>query len=90
MEILKQYIIKKDYLVHHNIYLKDKNILIPDGIQGTKLWYLKNLKCIKYFDEILCVDCYLNFKLNDDINIVNHKEGHLLLFISLLKKEITN
>ena len=59
MKILKQYMIQKDFLVHHNIYLKDKNILISDGIQGTKLWDLKNLKCFKYFDEILCVDCYL-------------------------------
>ncbi len=90
MKILKQYMIKKDYLVNHNIYLKDKNILISDRIQGTKLWDLIHLKCIKYFDEALKRDCYLNFKLNDDINIVNYKDGHLLLFISLLKKEITN
>lgn len=90
MKILKQYMIKKDYLVNHNIYLKDKNILISDGIQGTKLWDLKNLKCIKYFDETLCIDWYLIFKLNDDIIIVNHEDGHSLFFISLSKKEITN
>ena len=30
MEILKQYMIKKDYLMHHIIYLEDKNILISD------------------------------------------------------------
>ena len=75
--------IKKDYLMHHIIYLEDKNILISDRIQGTKLWDLKNLKCIKYFDEILCVDWYLIFKLIDDIIIVNHKDGYLLLLISL-------
>ena len=51
---------------------------------------LKNLKCIKYFDETICIDWYLIFKLIDDIIIVNHKDGHLLLFISLSKKEIIN
>ena len=30
MEILKQYMIKKDYLMHNIIYLEDKNILISD------------------------------------------------------------
>ena len=32
IKILKQYMIKKDYLMHHIIYLEDKNILISDGI----------------------------------------------------------
>jgi len=67
------------------LLLKDKNILISSGINGTKLWNLNNFELIKYFNTAQCNGWNTLDKIDENRIIVG---GYKLLIILSLKRII--
>ena len=79
-------------LIYSILLLKDKNILISSGIDGTKFWCLKKYICLFHNEETVCKYQNALCRLNKDNIIVqgNEKKGNFLKIISVEKKEIIN
>ena len=79
-------------LIYSILLLKDKNILISSGIDGTKFWCLKKYICLFHNEETVCKYQNALCRLNKDNIIVqgNEKKGNFLKIISIEKKEIIN
>ena len=79
-------------LIFSILLLKDKNILISSGIDGTKFWCLKKYICLFHNEETVCKYQNALCRLNKDNIIVqgNEKKGNFLKIISVEKKEIIN
>ena len=79
-------------LIYSILLIKDKNILISSGIDGTKFWCLKKYICLFHNEETVCKYQNALCRLNKDNIIVqgNEKKGNFLKIISVEKKEIIN
>ena len=79
-------------LIYSILLLKDKNILISSGLDGTKFWCLKKYICLFHNKESVCKYQNALCRLNKDNIIVqgNEKKGNFLKIISIEKKEIIN
>ena len=79
-------------LIFSILLLKDKNILISSGIDGTKFWCLKKYICLFQNKETVCKYQNALCRLNKDNIIVqgNEKKGNFLKIISIEKKDIIN
>ena len=79
-------------LIFSILSLKDKNILISSGIDGTKFWCLKKYICLFQNKETVCKYQNALCRLNKDNIIVqgNEKKGNFLKIISIEKKDIIN
>ena len=79
-------------LIYSILLIKDKNILISSGIDGTKFWCLKKYICLFHNEETVCKYQNALCRLNKDNIIVqgNEKKGNFLKIISIEKKEIIN
>ena len=79
-------------LIYSILLIKDKNILISSGIDGTKFWCLKKYICLFQNKETVCKYQNALCRLNKDNIIVqgNEKKGNFLKIISIEKKDIIN
>ena len=68
------------------LLIKDRNILISSGNDGTKLWNLNNFELIKYFKEAVCCRWNHLIKINENQFIVG--DYKIIRIISLIKKRI--
>ena len=78
--------LKHNLVVWSILILKDKNILISSGNDGTKLWNINNFEIIKYFNEVKC-NCWNGMNRMDEDRIIFGGNKSLKI-ISLIEKKI--
>ena len=69
------------------LLLKDKNILISSGYDGTKFWNINNYECLIYMKELIC--CWWNSlkRIDKDRIIIGNENGPSKI-ISISEKKI--
>ena len=78
--------LRHTYFIWSLLYLKDKNILISSGWDGTKIWNINNFELIKYIKEVECYSWNAMCRIDKDKIIIG--QGQLLKIISLFEKKI--
>ena len=79
-------ILNHSYWVFSILLLKNKNILISSGLDGTKLWNLNNFELIYYLDEVKCYSWNGLSEIDNDRIIIGSSDS--LKIISLLEKKV--
>ncbi len=70
------------------LLIKDKNILISIGGEGTKFWNIYNYNLITYIKEAVCGSYNALQRIDNDRIIIGSDEDKLLKIISLSEKKI--
>ena len=79
-------ILNHSYWVFSILLLKNKNILISSGLDGTKLWNLNNFELIFYLSEVKCYSWNGLSEIDNDRIIIGSSDS--LKIISLLEKKV--
>ena len=79
-------ILNHSYWVFSILLLKNKNILISSGLDGTKLWNLNNFELIYYLSEVKCYSWNGLSEIDNDRIIIGSSDS--LKIISLLEKKV--
>ena len=79
-------ILNHSYWVFSILLLKNKNILISSGLDGTKLWNLNNFELIFYLIEVKCYSWNGLSEIDNDRIIIGSSDS--LKIISLLEKKV--